>query len=304
MPRRLSQQEEQALAARLQADPGFQAVANASYPSPMLRDQAIQNYLSNDPRSPLAGINLGGPSRGNGSYRFNPETGQMQFVSTSPSSYWTDPGGIGRDAVLAGVTYGALSGAGPSASAANAATGANGVPSMPWTLTAGSYGAAAPTGVNVSRAGLFSTLGRFFGSPGGAQITDLAGGLAGNWLQNRSNNRAADIAGQYNTQALDFLKDQDARDFAEYLREREREWGIEDTDRTRRYGNEDVDRARAEEMRQLGLMREREREGRLAPFRQGAARGYQTLSSLLFNPNQQMARAAPVQRRQLADLLR
>lgn len=144
--------------------------------------------------------------------------------------------------------------------------------------------------------GLFSTIGKFFGSPGGGRVIDAAGNLVGLSMQNRANNRAADIASQYNTQALDFLKSQDARDFAEYLKERDRNWGLQD-----------VDRARAEEMRQLQLQREREREGRLAPFRQGAERGYQTLSSLLFNADQPMAMSPPVSgatTRRLSDLMR
>lgn len=160
-------------------------------------------------------------------------------------------------------------------------------------------GAAAAGG---SGMGYFSTLGKFFGSPGGAKAVDFSGNLIGDVMQNRSQNRAADIAGRYNTDALNFLKEQDARDYAEYLKERERDWRFQDQDR----GYLAEDRTRGEEDRQLKLLREREREGRLAPFRQGAERGYQTLSSLLFNPNQQMARSAPVgnvQRRSLADLM-
>jgi hypothetical protein len=157
-------------------------------------------------------------------------------------------------------------------------------------------GTAAGTGAAV-KGGLFSTLGKFFGSPGGAQLTDLAGNLVGAGLQSRAANRGMDLQSQYNQQALEFLKQQDARDYAEYLKERERMWGLENEDRTR-----------AEEDRQLRLLREREREGRLTPFRQGAERGYQTLSSLLFNPNQPMAQTAPVSRattrRSLADLVR
>lgn len=137
--------------------------------------------------------------------------------------------------------------------------------------------------------GLFSTLGKFFGSPGGAQVLDTGGQLLGGVLQARSQGRAADLASQYNQQALDYLKQQDARDFAEYMKERERDWRIADEDRAHRY------------------KREGEREGRLAPFRQGAERGYQTLSSLLFNPAQPMAMSpavGSVQRRSLADLVR
>lgn len=144
--------------------------------------------------------------------------------------------------------------------------------------------------------GFFSSLGKFFGGPGGSQITDLAGNVLGAGMQARSNNRATDLATQANTQALDFLKQQDARDYQDYLKERERGWRVQDEDR-----------GRAEEMRQLTLQRDREREGRLTPFRQGAERGYQTLSSLLFNPQQSMAQSLPVGRTgraSLADLVR
>lgn len=151
--------------------------------------------------------------------------------------------------------------------------------------------------------GLFSTLGKFFGSPAGSLITDATSRGIGAWLQNRSTNRALDTQSRYNTDALDYLKAQDARELAEYLKERERDWRYQDEDRSLR----DVDRTRAEEMRQLLLLREREREGRLAPFRQGAERGYQTLSSLMFDPSQRIdypAPANPAMRRTLSGLLR
>ena len=138
--------------------------------------------------------------------------------------------------------------------------------------------------------------GKFFGSPGGAAVTNLAGDLIGAGLQSRSQGHAADLATASNQRALDYLQAQDARDYAEYLKERDRSWKYEDEDR-----------GRGEEDRQLKLLREREREGRLAPFRQGAERGYQTLSSLLFNPQQPMGRSVPVGntgRVSLADLMR
>ena len=158
--------------------------------------------------------------------------------------------------------------------------------------------------------GLFKMLGKFFGSPGGAQVTNLAGDLIGASMQQRGQNRAADITSQYNTQALDFLKQQDARDYEQYLKELARTWGIQDEDR--RYLAEDrgylaEDRAMTKEDRAHKYKREGEREARLQPFRQGAERGYQTLSSLLFNPNQRMVVPPPVsdavQRRSFAELL-
>lgn len=157
------------------------------------------------------------------------------------------------------------------------------------------YGVVAPLAVSAAT-GLFKTLGKFFGSPGGSAVTNLAGNVIGAGLQSRGTNRAADLASLYNTQALDFLKSQDARDFAEYLKERDRNWGLQDQDR-----------GRAEEMRQLAMLRDREREGRLVPFRQNAAQGYETLSSLLFNADQPMAMPPPVSgatTRRLSDLMR
>ena len=101
----------------------------------------------------------------------------------------------------------------------------------------------------------------------------------------------------YNQQALDLLRKQDERDFAEYLKERERGWRIEDE----QLGFAREDRAHK-------YKREGEREARLTPFRAGAERGYQTLSSLLYNPNQRMVTTPPVsgavKRHSLADLLR
>ena len=131
--------------------------------------------------------------------------------------------------------------------------------------------------------------GKFFNSPGGAAVTGVAGDLIGAGLQHRSQNKASNLASLYNTQALDYLKEQDARDFAEYLKERDRGWRYQDEDRAHMY------------------KREGEREGRLTPFRQGAERGYQTLSSLLFNPQQPLQQSMPVgrtRRASLADLVR
>lgn len=172
-----------------------------------------------------------------------------------------------------------------------------------WTGPGAITSQAASTGGGGSGMGLWSTLGKFFGSPGGSRLVDAAGNIVSNTIQRRGADRAADIAGRYNTDALHFLKEQDARDYAEYLKERARTWGFEDEDR--RYGLED--RTRKEEDRQLKLLREREREGRLGPFRQGAERGYQTLSSLLYNTNQPMPYGPPVSgatTRRFSDLMR
>lgn len=133
-------------------------------------------------------------------------------------------------------------------------------------------------------------LGKFFGSVGGAAVTGLAGNLIGAGLQSRSQNKASNIASLYNRNALNFLEAQDARDFAEYLKERDRDWRYQDEDRA------------------LKFTREREREGRLTPFRQDAHRGYQTLSGLLLDGTQTLPRppavSNAVRRVSLADLVR
>lgn len=193
-------------------------------------------------------------------------------------------------APIAGVSaIGALAGPAAAGTAASAGSVAGGVlPSSAFPVAA----AMTPTGVSAGggMGGFFRTLGRFFGSHGGAAATNLAGNLLGTYMQGRSANRGYDVQDRYNREALDFLKSQDARDFAEYLKERDRDWRVEDEDRAHFY------------------KREGEREGRLTPFRAGAERGYQTLSSLLYNPNQRMAMPRPVsgavQRHRLADLLR
>lgn len=208
-------------------------------------------------------------------------------------------GQIAPYGIMAGMGYGAGAGAFGAGAAGGAGGAAGGVPSMPWTLGAGSYGATAPavTGGGPVAGGFFRSLGKFFGSPGGAELTRLGGDLAGGYLQNRGMNRATDLSANANADTLAWLKAQDARDFAEYEKERTRNWAFEDEDR--RYGLED---------RAHKYKREGEREGRLAPFRDGAERGYQTLSSLLFNPGQRMSETGPisnaVQRRSLADLMR
>lgn len=137
--------------------------------------------------------------------------------------------------------------------------------------------------------------GKFLGSPGGAAATSLAGTLIGAGMQNRGANRATDIASRANEDSLAWLKQQDAMDRAEYEKERARAWAFEEEDR--RYGLED---------RAHKYKREAEREDRLAPFRNGAERGYQTLSGLLFNPGASLPQARPASgatSRRLSDLV-
>lgn len=93
--------------------------------------------------------------------------------------------------------------------------------------------------------------------------------LLGAGLQSKAANRAAQMQQQSNAETLAFLREQDAKDRAQYGEERTRLWG-----------QQDVDRARAEENRQLLMQREREREARLAPFRRDSG-AYRRLADLV-----------------------
>ena len=94
--------------------------------------------------------------------------------------------------------------------------------------------------------------------------------LIGAKMQSSAANRAAQLQQAANAETLAFLRDQDTKDRAQYGEERSRLWG-----------QQDVDRARAEENRQLLMLREREREGRLAPFRSRDSGAYRRLSDLV-----------------------
>lgn len=114
--------------------------------------------------------------------------------------------------------------------------------------------------------------------------------LLGAKMQSSAAGKAAEQMQQYNQQALDFLKAQDARDFAEYEKERARLWG-----------QQDIDRQRAEEDRQTGIGRFNAKEGRLTPYRDFGQQGVKNLSSLLTIPQGGvMYQGAP---RRLADLV-
>lgn len=185
---------------------------------------------------------------------------------------------VGGAAALTAGAAGAFGG-GAAAGAAGAGTG---------------VGTGTAAGVGAGAAGVAGAAGGFW-TPAtiGLLSTGIGAGtnLIGAKMQTNANNRALAMQNASNADSLAFLKEQDARDHAEYLAERQRLWG-----------NEDVDRAHAEEGRQLLLKREGEREGRLTPFREGAANGYKQLSSLLTVPPEGITYRP--QRPQLADLVR
>lgn len=127
--------------------------------------------------------------------------------------------------------------------------------------------------------------GGFWSSPLASMVVgqgvDTVTGLIAAKMQSGAADRAAAQMQQYNQQALDFLKQQDARDHAEYLLERERGWRLQDEDRAQERGRFDA------------------KEGRLTPYRDFGAQGVRNLSSLLTLPQGGVMRDP-----KLADLLR
>lgn len=74
--------------ARIMADPNVQAIMrDPRYTSPQLRDAAVNDYLSNDPRSPFrylfgAESNLRNDGVPAGGLHYDPATGQTQYTNT------------------------------------------------------------------------------------------------------------------------------------------------------------------------------------------------------------------------------
>lgn len=209
--------------------------------------------------------------------------------------------GAGAGAAGAGsVGAGTGAGAGMGAYAAPAALASQGVSAGIPAAGAAAGGAGTVAGATSAAGGgggYFRTVGQWLNTNAGAEGVRVGGQLVGGYLQNRALNKAGELQANATRESLEFLKAQDARDFAEYLKERDRQWG-----------HENEDRVRAEEMRQLQLLREREREARLAPFRDGAAQGYKSLASLLTLPEgggvRYAAPISPAARPVLADLVR
>ncbi len=216
-------------------------------------------------------------------YTFGGRAGNGTLMDNKQS--WVEKG---YPAMAAGAAAGGLAIAG--AAGPGAVGGTTAMHAVPPAVTAAGTGGA----VAATSAGFWSpsTLGLI-----GTGI-NAGTNLIGAKMASTAAGRAAALQQQANAESLAFLKEQDARDYAEYLKERDRLWG-----------HEDVDRTRTEEDRQLKLLREREREGRLAPFREGAADGYKTLAGLLRPPVAGMVSYGPpvsnaTTRGSLADLLR
>lgn len=201
-----------------------------------------------------------------------------QLVNSRPwlarNAWWLAPA-----AMVGGSALGALGGAGGGAGA-GAAGGV--LPSSQIPAVAGSVFQAGVGAVPAGGAGVASS---FWKSPW--LISEIIGGgkdLLGAGIQARSNNRASDTAMQANAESLAFLKEQDARDFAEYQKERERLWRLQDEDRS-------LERSRFDA-----------REGRLTPYRDFGAQGVKNLAGLLTVPTGGVLYHPP--NRSLAGLLR
>lgn len=164
---------------------------------------------------------------------------------------WGNVLSLGAGAMITG---GALSAAG-AFGGAGAGAGA----------AAGAGSAAAP-----AAAGGAGVAGGFWSSPWLGPIIGAGTDLIGAGMQSSAAGKAADAQMHYNQQALAFAKEQDARDFAEYLKERDRGWQMQDA-----------------------------HEGRMTPYRDFGAQGVKNLSSLMTIPAQGVMRT-----KKLSDLVR
>jgi hypothetical protein len=153
-------------------------------------------------------------------------------------------------------------------------------------------GAAAATGVGTATgttaaaggAGVAAT-GGFWSSPWLGPLIGAGTDLLGAGIASRAANRGTQAQLAQNAAAQQFLERTDARDFAEYMKERERGWRLQDEDRA-------LERSRFDA-----------REGRLTPYRELGAQGARTLASLLTVP-QGGVLYHPPDRRNLAGLLK
>lgn len=99
-----------------------------------------------------------------------------------------------------------------------------------------------------------------------------------------ASNKAAEIQGRSNDQALQFERERDAYQRQQYEQERTRQWTLENEDRVR-----------GEQDRQRRMAEEDARRGRMAPFQQFGAGGASALAGMLSVPGQQPMPQAPMQ---------
>lgn len=227
--------------AQIGSDPTIaEIMADAKYSTPMLRDAAVNNYLSNDPRSPLrtvfgAEANLRPDGVPAGGLHYDPVTGQTQFTNT-----YGHPGSMKAVAVaaLTAATLGAASpaatGAGWFGSAAGTAAGSGGAaaaaPAVNWAAApsaahlfapAGLVGTAAPAATTAASTGApmsfgLGSLANFFNSRGGEALVNAGTNLIGGRMQANAYNRSADIQAQAGRDALAFEQAQYEKAQAEY----------------------------------------------------------------------------------------
>lgn len=124
--RKMSQQELDAALARLRADPEFQRMLQAPAPqgNEALKNQSVNNFIWNNPRSPLAGRNAEATPSGDarGSYRYDSGTGTLKYVDTYGHPTAMKIVGLAATGGLAGgVALGALPAVGSATTAAASA---------------------------------------------------------------------------------------------------------------------------------------------------------------------------------------
>lgn len=140
---RLTPQQEAEMQARIRADPGFQRIANAQYATPMLRNSAINDYLTNHPASPLYGFTKSAPQgRGSGSYNYDADAGKLNWNQIISPHWYADPAVMGP--IIVGAAGGMLGlGALPAYSPAMA--GSAGVPAAAGAGVPAAAGGALPS---------------------------------------------------------------------------------------------------------------------------------------------------------------
>lgn len=183
-----------------------QIMRDPKYTSQPLRDAAINNYLANDPRSPLrdvfgAGANPNGSGAPAGGLHYDPATGQSEFTNTYGHPGTMKAIGIAIPAVATGGM--AALGSAPAAGGAAASTAAASA------APAAVGGTAAATGGSVASGFGSGLLAKIFGNPNvDAALINAGTGLYGTKMQADAASRAAEIQAQSAREALAFLKEQ------------------------------------------------------------------------------------------------
>lgn len=152
----MSPQEEQAALAKLRDDPNFQQLLT-SPGSAMVKNQRINDYIFNDPRSPLAGINAAQSPSGSarGAYHYDDQTGELRYVDTYGHPTAMKIIGIGATLGMGGLAAAGALGGGAGAAGAGAGAGATGAGAAG--VGATGAGAAGAGGAGAAGAGLLAS---------------------------------------------------------------------------------------------------------------------------------------------------